>query len=511
MLNDFSLTRPHIPTLLLFSIGVLAIVSACETDSAGTTTPAGDYLDPSTATLEEILERTRAAMGEITSYQTRGTLVADGLTDDDGGSGEYFTAWQSPDNFMFRIEGHDPDSGELQVMEFRNIGLRSFARNSGEDWQEMQPRPEPLREQVLPGHLRLLDMDSVKLIANDAISESGTRLHRLEVIETLESSPESSMVVTTTLLIDANTYLFVTAISDQMLTFILHSRVNGVESEVPSFGHSVYTSEYHDYNKPVEIEIPENFTPPRTIANPSATFKPDPTPTPTPPTLEEIVIRTRKAMGAVTSYETSGKISIERSIPKAFTSFRSGEYSTKWELPGTLWVLEITKPRGGTKNIRFERINNLGLVLINRLGDGWRAHPSHRINEITDRAIPDFFRLLDSAEIVLLDAGEPGTHDRAFYTLKIKDSFSVGTVASGSSFYYVSKSNVESTILVDKETFLFESLTEDIHSVVDLREQRDGEIVAENWTTDVLTTYDFSNYNQPLGIEIPSHYKRWDE
>jgi len=122
--------------MLTLVIAATSLVVSCSSDSP-------DYdeadqtpfppLDPASATLEQILERTRIAMGEITSYQTRGTMVITGRTPDDGGSGDYFTAWQAPDRFMFRTEGVDPDSGENQFMEFRTIGIRSFA-DTGDDW-----------------------------------------------------------------------------------------------------------------------------------------------------------------------------------------------------------------------------------------------------------------------------------------------------------------------------------------------------------------------------------------
>lgn len=137
-----TLGRLNVRLLVLSAIFVLAAVASSCSDQNEPTSTLFPLLDPSTATLEEILSRTRTAMDEITSYKTRGTVRVEGMNEDDGGSGEYFTAWQAPDRFMFRTEGRDRDSVELQVMEFRTIGTRSFVGNPGEEWQEMQPRPE---------------------------------------------------------------------------------------------------------------------------------------------------------------------------------------------------------------------------------------------------------------------------------------------------------------------------------------------------------------------------------
>jgi len=132
----------------------------------------------------------------------------------------------------------------------------------------MQPRPD--LEGTLAGHLRILDHESIELVSSDEMTEDGVRVFKLMMTENVSSSNESTTTLQATIFVDSKSYLFVDEISDQMHEFTMHSRTNGAETEIPSWSHSAYTSHFYEYNQPVSIQIPDEYTPPFEFNSPTA-------------------------------------------------------------------------------------------------------------------------------------------------------------------------------------------------------------------------------------------------
>ena len=478
----------NIAKLAMFPVLLILVLAACETNDQ----------EPDDLTLEQILERSQTAMGEVTSYKTRGTIVVEGLTEDDGGSGEQFTAWQSPDRWMLRVEGQDPDSQEAESMEIRRIGSRSFASSSGDDWQEITPSPPG--DSQLPGHLQLLAHDSIELISDDTVTEDGTRVFELRITPENRSSGEWTMELRHILLVDFQTYRFVHQISDEMLTFTLHSRNNRVEEEIPSFAHTVTNIEYYDYDQPVRIEIPDEYTQHYTLQAPV------PSPTPIAQTLEEILENTLEAMGAVTTYQTEGTISTETHIINTPSVVRTGTYATKWREPRDFSAIEITSPEGlNSEPTQHERRQIAHSWYKHGPEGGWQRISSTASLILTDRRMKDFLLLLDSenADISLLPADADSSGSEPNYVLHSTLEIGIGIRTDGGNFSFDSTSSIDATIHIDSRTFLFDSLSEKIHIVASMTDDVDDKIVTKHWTTDETKTYKFHGYEQPVELTTP--------
>ena len=262
---------------------VVSIFVSCVTDepadnSPGAGSDVGDGvgsqpLDPATATLDQILERTRAAMGEVTSYRSRGTVLVETSNEDPdyGGRGEIFTAWQSPDRYRMITESSDPDSGELIRVEILKIGKRNYFRGGESDWIEMDPQLESEGRSLSSDPLLyLLDFEDIELESADEILEDGSRAYRLDIDEhrvtpgSQEGEPRGAIIdmqLRHVLLIDRATYRYVSLTTSGSIKSESYSTINGVRSLEILQVNSVYTFEYYDYNEPVVIEPPTDSNP----------------------------------------------------------------------------------------------------------------------------------------------------------------------------------------------------------------------------------------------------------
>lgn len=281
--------------LTLISVVFVIAAAACGTDEPASqlSSTAIKPLDPATATLDQILERTRAAMSEITSYKTRGVVDSNLAHTDPSPSNEFFTEWQYPDrhrNQMGPLKG-EGESGF--VTELLSVGDRYFARLNDSDWQEQQPRAnneDADRSYGFP----LIDLDSsdVKLISTDEFTDDGVPVFRLEFrgypaaqttdSEELLAIEQSRSRVRVTLLIDQKTFRYETVIIES-----LGENESNVDTTAnATLGGSTITYDFYGYNEPLDIELPtENV---RLLeSNPLATPDVEHTPTATAPPMSK--------------------------------------------------------------------------------------------------------------------------------------------------------------------------------------------------------------------------------
>ena len=136
--------KPIATPLTATSTLIFAVAfTACGTAEPASQSPSAAFkpLDPPAATLDQILERTRAAMSKVTSYRTRGTVDSNLPQTGPSLSNEFFTEWQYPDR---RRNQAGPLQGEGEsgfVTEYLSVGVQSFARLNGSTCEEQPLRP----------------------------------------------------------------------------------------------------------------------------------------------------------------------------------------------------------------------------------------------------------------------------------------------------------------------------------------------------------------------------------
>ncbi|MDA1278876.1 MAG: hypothetical protein O3B95_02375 [Chloroflexi bacterium] len=241
--------------------------------STATTIPP---LDPATATLEQILNRTRAAMGQVTSFKTRGTLVAFPNPEGFDGTIETFSEWQSPDRVGWLTKApEDPGDyrggeGLALTVEGVTVGDHTFIRMSdepGSEWHEQPHNPNRLSSDPFSALLLLLDASNIELVTTNEATNTGDTVYRLEfggypVTQSIDPERLSEEELTalehlssrtrTTLLIDRESFRYVTVITTQR-----PEDPTKDEAIVKAImAGSINTTYYYDYNVPLVIELP---------------------------------------------------------------------------------------------------------------------------------------------------------------------------------------------------------------------------------------------------------------
>jgi hypothetical protein len=287
--------KPVTKITALIALIAIALIAACGTDDTTNTSaqPSAPY-NSATTTLEEILERTRSALNEVTSYQSRGTMIVKSSSDDpsEGGTGEISTAWQSPDRHRMTMEGVDYDSGDPVGNEILTIGNQQFFNlnwpTDETEWHEMAPIDTSVR--VHPAEkplLYLLDNTDIELLSPDKILEDGSRAIELKINQA-PTSPETfgpeliDQAVYHIVLIDPTTFLFIHQTTVAVIEFEDRGSKNGVQYTELKRIDQQFTYEFFDYNVPLTIEAPNNYQPwqgPRPGVDPTPT-QPAHTPTP---------------------------------------------------------------------------------------------------------------------------------------------------------------------------------------------------------------------------------------
>lgn len=285
--------------VFLFVINVVACSSNTSSGSQSIDGPPPGTLQPDYTTstivpslsLVQILERTREAMREVTSYKTRGRIKVESSSDnpDDGGTGDLFTAWQSPDRFQTIMESTDSDDGVFDRNVILQVGNLRFFGDGSNEWQEMMPLTDS--EGTNPGSnplLTLLDLENIELTSVDYALDNGSNAYRLEIDQLPPArdipdgqppSPIKNEPIHHMLLIDQETFRLVHQTTNYILEFETTKSFNRVRSTEFITITQELTYEFYDYNEHVVIEIPSDY---KEWVAPAATAKndpPDPTPT----------------------------------------------------------------------------------------------------------------------------------------------------------------------------------------------------------------------------------------
>lgn len=299
----------HKKFVLLFSATfVLLILAACGSDEPASqqrepgNPPAPP--DPSTLTVEQIVERTRTAMSAVTSFRARGTIVAEDYDPESIANYSYLMEWQYPDRSSVQVEPVEGTDGRFS--ETRIIEHQYFAKKMDGTWVETRPPSQPKGfGPPVSMYLEELGEKSMQLISYDEIADDGTRVYRLEFSKEQnyfsgdgddQSEPPIYETQTrVTLLIDQNTFLFVSRIARiQNVSRLNLDETTLVEINPPDaenlkpFVETILTvtEHFYDYNEPVVIELPGEYEPWIESASGSRTTYsssfPDATPTATP-------------------------------------------------------------------------------------------------------------------------------------------------------------------------------------------------------------------------------------
>jgi len=280
--------RKPIALMLLVSMLSLAVaLTACKSDRTASPSeptqsnaaqPTSQPHDPTTATLEQITEKTRTAMNEITSYQTSGPLIIETTSSnpDDGGTGEIFTTWKFPGRYRMVMEDSDPDTGnsqgtEILTIEVLTIGDRNLFVYPDSEWQEMAPIGPP---STLPGRMPLLnlldDLNDITLISTSDTLTDGSNAYRLEIDDFWASSndddPQGVGAIKNrqshyALVIDQQTFRFVSLVTINTHEIEAHGTLNGVANSEIVKVTQTSTYNFYNYNQPVEIEVPNEYKP----------------------------------------------------------------------------------------------------------------------------------------------------------------------------------------------------------------------------------------------------------
>lgn len=252
------------PALLFVAASTACSSQKTVSQPLDTSTAALHQVDLDTATLEQVLNRTRLAMGDVVTYKTRGTIV-------DRVSGEEFSAptrnfaeFHSYDRYKFGSDYSEYEGG--QFVEWLSVGSQLFTRNSRHGWQEAhEPSSEP-RTPVPPsqGFLSFLYQDGIELVSTDEITEDGVKVYRLGSTEKVEHFWSGDPVLetrTVSLLIDKESFRIVTRIIDKNYTRNIVDATDSEPSTKSDRWQMVHTEHYYDFNEPVVIEVPDDYIP----------------------------------------------------------------------------------------------------------------------------------------------------------------------------------------------------------------------------------------------------------
>ncbi|MCZ6619511.1 MAG: hypothetical protein O7E57_15420, partial [Gammaproteobacteria bacterium] len=234
--------------------------------------PSGDLVQP---TVEQILDRTRLAMNDITSYRVRGaTLDRDSTSSVFSVPLRNFSEFQSYDRYRWEIDSSAHEHGYLT--EYLVIGTQNFTRSDREgplEWRESE-RIYDRGEWQSPFDTILSTLDNrdqkstttngMHLVSDNEVTDDGVRVYHLEIIANFKHSWGSDITSetrTTTLLIDRDTYKLVARTVHKHYQHASPESLNGESSTSPDWWQMLYTERYYDYDEPIIVEAPDDYIP----------------------------------------------------------------------------------------------------------------------------------------------------------------------------------------------------------------------------------------------------------
>ena len=256
--------------VFLLTIPALLFVAAATACGVGDRTDqplslSSGELDPATATLDQILQRSRAAMSEVTSYKTRGETVTDPSPVNILGAARYFTEWQSPDRARNRVEVSEKESQESWFTEIVSVGGQIFTRSLDSTRHEQPPLELIRSEWPYSPPVIYLDAPDIELVSANATTDEGVKVFRPEFSEAPRHAdidgekpilygarrPEAHH----TLLVSQETYRFVSVTVETRMPYGDAAEADG--EAVPLS--SINKNHFYDYNVPNVIEIPGEY------------------------------------------------------------------------------------------------------------------------------------------------------------------------------------------------------------------------------------------------------------
>jgi hypothetical protein len=238
----------------------------------GQTNTGSPPLNPETATLEQILERSRPAMGDIVTYKTCGISVTRNAIDQDPTASMHsFGVFHSYDHYRTVSKHQNEEDPSDRFSELIAVGSQHFIRTHNHGWEEgsrpsrptgMQPSPPSM---VLAGGLY---RDDIKLVSTSEVAYNGENVFRLEYSRLSEPyNPDRTVYDKATnsrtdaLLISQETFRIVTHIQDQFSYEPATDGSNGKTAREAWWWHNAGTTHYYEYNLPVVITAPDDYIP----------------------------------------------------------------------------------------------------------------------------------------------------------------------------------------------------------------------------------------------------------
>jgi hypothetical protein len=229
----------------------------------GQTNTTSPPLDPETVTLEQILDRSRLAMGDIVTYKSCGTTVdRKSSSDVFSTQSNNFRVFHSYDHYRTVHKYSERMGGNYS--ESLSMGSRRFNRDSNNEWEELDGPPSNGMQPTPPsaGLASTLYEGGIKLISTNEVSDYNEKVFRLAFSETHEGSKNGEILqntVITSVLVSQETFRIVTYIREQYADYEQRARSNGGLARVDWWLENIGTTHYYDYNLPVVLVVPDDY------------------------------------------------------------------------------------------------------------------------------------------------------------------------------------------------------------------------------------------------------------
>ncbi len=252
---------------MLFVVALAACNSETKADQPSYTgiTP----LNPETATLEQVLERTRLTMADIVTYKTRGTNAEIDSTGESTVSSLHSAEFHSYDRYRFKYG--PPEYRGSVFTEWLAVGPRIFSRNSSPEWQEEKPSSGPVTPTPpSQGFLSFLYEDDIELISTDALTSDGRSAYRIGFVKNFNPPYSESNIFdnnrqflvhnyTDSYLIDAESFLIVSRATIKLYKSNFFDESSSEPGDNIEWVETTSTTDYYDYNEPVVIDVPGEY------------------------------------------------------------------------------------------------------------------------------------------------------------------------------------------------------------------------------------------------------------
>lgn len=253
-------------TTTIFLVAVitilLAVASACSTERAEEQLP-----DPDTVTLEQVLEYSRAAMSEVTSYRANGTQVRGSSEQEPSTVSMRLFEQQAFDHYRVRVDLQgDKGNGFTEKI---GTGMQVFQRDSDRGWWETHLTADQITSiRSNWNQISIPDNGHGQIISRDEVTPAGVRVYPVESVGRFEIPPGNTtakshdlQIRTVTFLIDHETFRLITRITKYQFENINLSGSTDSLVATREWSQTINTEQFFDYDETIEIEAPDEYTP----------------------------------------------------------------------------------------------------------------------------------------------------------------------------------------------------------------------------------------------------------